>query len=67
LHNALRKSGREDEIKLNNFAFVKYYDSSPMGLYAFSCEAGVADLRNMVEQISTFDTIKRTWKKHWDL
>jgi hypothetical protein len=66
LHDALRKSGRDDEIKLNNFGFVKYYDSSPMGLYAFACETGSTDLRHMVEQISTFDTIKRTWKKHWN-
>lgn len=65
LHHALRKSGLEDEIRLNNFGFVKYYDSSPMGLYAFACESGVTNLRNMVEQISTFDTINRTWKKHW--
>lgn len=67
LHDALRESGREDEIKLNNFGFVKYHDSSPMGLYAFSCEVGATDLRNMVEQISTFDTINRTWRRHLKL
>jgi hypothetical protein len=67
LHDALRKSGMDSEIRLNNFAFVKYFDSSPMGLYAFSCETGVTNLRNMVEQISTFDTISRTWKEHLKL
>jgi hypothetical protein len=65
LYRALRKSGRDDMINLSCVGFVKYHDTSAMGLYGFSCEAGQCDFSALVQGISVFDSIEREWQSNW--
>jgi hypothetical protein len=65
LYRALREAGRDDSLKLNCIGLVKYFDTSSMGLYAFSCEAGRCDFGDSVNSLSVFDSVKREWNNNW--
>jgi hypothetical protein len=61
MNRALQDAGLHKELSLKCIGFVKYRDTSVMGLYGILCEDGSADLRAAISGISVFSSIDRSW------
>ena len=61
IYRALIKSGRENELQLNSIGFIRYYDTSPMGLYAIAFEHGRVNLQSMVQGLPRFYMTRKKW------
>lgn len=61
LLRALRRCKLEKELQLDCFAYIKYKDTSPMGLYGIAVTEGQTILSNLVSRVPVMDFIKKDW------
>jgi hypothetical protein len=62
LYRALRAADLDREIRLDCLGFVKYRDTSTMGLYGIVFSEGETQLDNLVRNFPAFDMIRRDWE-----
>ncbi len=63
VYESLIKSGLSDEILLSCLGYLKYKDTSPMGLYGITISEGFTNLQNLIGNFPTMDMTKRSWSE----
>ena len=61
VHGALRDAGLDSEIGLKSVGFIRYFDTSAMGLYAIHCVDKAMNFLDTFDQLSYFNIKTRVW------
>lgn len=61
VHQAMSGAGRSKDLQVAPVGFVKYFDTSTMGLYGMVCLSGQSSLVSMVTEVPRFDHVKQSW------
>jgi len=61
LYDALSTAGQLGKRRLRSFGYIKYHDTTPMGLYGYFVENGKTDFKNFIkdEALRSFNMSKR--------